>query len=182
MPLTSAANNAAGAAFPLTSPEYDRCLSRSVLEEVVQIAADCASRQKIHRKIGMFVLWRRYRQQPQLHLARHRDVALQLLLLPLHRLVEPCVFDRDRNLRGHGRQHPYMIFIEKSGARMLQVENADDAIFVEERNDQLRPRLSIHGQITLILEHVRHIDRTPLAHRRTHQPRRHRDAAQGACA
>ena len=39
------------------------------------------------------------RQQPQLHLARHGDVALQLRLLAAHGLVEARILNGDGHLR-----------------------------------------------------------------------------------
>ena len=122
------------------------------------------------------------RQQPQLHLARHGDVALQLPLLAAHRLVEPRILDGDGDLRGQRGQHALVLFVEEAGARVFQVEHADDAALVEQRHDQLRAGLRVHGQVALVLAHVGHVDRPPLAHRRAHQAAVDGNAAQWARA
>ena len=119
------------------------------------------------------------RQQAELHLARHGDVALELPLLALDGLVEARVLNGDGDLRGQGGQHALVLFIEEAGARVFEVEHADDAAFVEERHDQLGARLGIHGQIARILAHVGNVDGAPLAHRRAHQAAGDGDAAHG---
>ena len=118
-------------------------------------------------------------QQAELHFARHGDVALELLLLALDRLVEARVFNGDGDLRGQGGERAHVVFVEEAGARVLQIEHADDAVFVEERHDELGARLGIHREIALVLAHVGNIDRTPLAHRRADQPAGDGDAAHG---
>ena len=59
--------------------------------------------------------------------------------------------------------------LKNAGAGVLQVEHADDAALVEQRHNQLRARLRIHGHVARIFAHVGHIDAPPLAHRRAHQ-------------
>ena len=55
------------------------------------------------------------RQQAQLHLARHGDVALQLPLLAAHGLVEARILDRDGDLRAQRGQHALVLFVEEAG-------------------------------------------------------------------
>ena len=81
--------------------EDDCCLVGRVFEEVVEISADCAGRQKADRKFSVLVHGRSGGQQAELHFASHGNVALELLLLAFHGLVEPGVFDGDGDLRGH---------------------------------------------------------------------------------
>ena len=66
-------------------------------------------------------------------------------------------------------QHALVLFVEERRLRVLQVEHADDAAFVEQRHNQLRARLGIHGDVARILAHVGHVDQPPLAYRRAHQ-------------
>ncbi len=84
------------------------------------------------------------RQQAKLHLAGHGDVSLELALLAVDGLIEARVLDGDGDLRGQRGQHALVLFIEEVGARVLEIEHADDAAFVEERDDQLRAGLGIH--------------------------------------
>ena len=124
---------------------------RAVLDKVVQIAADGARGQKAHRQLGVGVLGRRRRQQAQLHLARHGHVSLELALLRAHRLVEARILNGDGDLRGQRGEHALVLFIEEAGARVLQIENADDPALVEERHDQLGAGLGVHGQVARVL-------------------------------
>ena len=80
-------------------------------------------------------------QQAELDFAGHGDVALELLLLALDGLVEARVFNGDGDLRGHGGEGAHVVFIEEGGARVFEIEDADDAVLVEERNDELGARL-----------------------------------------
>ncbi len=76
---------------------------------------------------------------------------LQLGFLAADGLVEAGVFDGDGDLRGERGEHALVLFIEEVGARVFEVENADDAALVEERHDQLGARLGIHraGSVSL---------------------------------
>ena len=76
-----------------------------------------------------------------------------------HGLVEPRILNRDRHLRRHGGEHALVLFIEEAGARVFQVQHADDAPLVKQRDDQLRPRLGIHLQVARILAHIGNVDR-----------------------
>ena len=86
------------------------------------------------------------RQQAELDLAGHGDVALQLALLAADGLVEAGVLNGDGDLRGEGGEHALVVLIEEVGAGVFQVENADDAAFVKERDDQLGAGFGIHGR------------------------------------
>jgi hypothetical protein len=93
------------------------------------------------------MLGRGGRQQAQLHLARHGDVALQLPLLAAHGLVEARILNGDGHLRGQGGQDALVLFVEEAGARVFQVEHADDAALVKEGHNQLGAGLLVHGHI-----------------------------------
>ena len=140
--------------------QHDGGLVGTVVEKVVEVAADGARGQKAHGHLGVWhARAASVRQQAQLHLARHGDVALQLPLLARDRLVEARVLNGDGHLRGQRGQHALVLFVEEAGARVLQVEHADDAALVEERHDQLGAGLGIHGQVARVLAHVGNIDR-----------------------
>jgi hypothetical protein len=109
------------------------------------------------------------RQQAELHLARHCDIALELALLAANGLVEPRIFNRNGNLRAQRSEHTLVLFIEEGWPRVLEIENADDARFIEQRHDQFRARLGIHGQVALVPAHVGDVERAPLAHRCAHE-------------
>ena len=100
----------------------------AVVEEVVEVAADGARGQKADGHLGVLVCGRRGRQQAQLHLARHGDVVLELLLLAVHGLVEARVLDGDGDLRGERGQRALVVFVEVIGARVFEIEHADDAL------------------------------------------------------
>ena len=153
-----------GSGFAADVAEDDGGLVGRVFEEVVEVAADGAGGQKADREFGVLVHGRRGRQQAKLDFAGHGDVALELLLLALDGLVEARVFDGDGDLRGHGGEGADVIFVEEGGARVLEIEDADDALLVEERNDEFGARFCVHGEIALILAHVGNVDGTPLAH------------------
>src|SRR3954453_19928563 len=69
-----------------------------VVQKVVHVAANCACRQEASGKLGGLVLRPRLRQQAELDLPGHLQVVLQALLLLCYALVEPGVFNRDRDL------------------------------------------------------------------------------------
>ena len=76
-------------------------------------------------------------------------------------------------------QHALVLFVEEAGARVFQVQHADDAALVKQGHDQLGAGLGIHGQVARVLAHVGNIDGAPLAHRGAHQSAGDGDAAQG---
>ena len=125
--------------------EHDGGAVGAVVEKVVEVAADGAGGQKTDGHVGVGMRGRVGRQQAELHLARHGDVAFQLALLAADGLVEARVLDGDGDLRGQRGQHALVLFIEEAGARVFQVEHADDAALVEERHDQLGAGLGVHG-------------------------------------
>ena len=153
--------------------------SGRVFEEVVEIAADGARGKEADGEFGVLVDGRRGRQQAQLNFACHGDVAFELLFLALDGLVEARVFDGDGDLRGHRGERAHVVVVEECGARVLKIEHADHALFVEERNHELGARLCIHGQIALVLAHVGDVDGSPLAHGRADQAAGDGDAAHG---
>ena len=109
MPLTRAAKRAAGAALPLTSPSTMAVRFGAVVDEVVEVAADGAGGEKADRHVGVGVRGRVGREQAELHLAGHGDVALQLALLAANGLVEARVFDGDGDLRGERGEHALVL-------------------------------------------------------------------------
>ncbi len=137
--------------------QHDGRPAGAVVKKVVEVAADGACRQKPHCHVGIGQHRRRRRQQPQLHLAGHGDVALQLPFLGAHGLVEPRVLDSDGYLRRQRRQHALVLFVEEARARVFQVQHADHAPLVEQRHNQLRPGLGIHRQVARVLAHVGHV-------------------------
>ena len=86
-----------------------------------------------------------------MHFAGHGDVSFELALLAVHGLVEARVLDGDGDLRAERGEHALVFFVEEAGARVLEVEHADDAALVEERDDELRAGLGIHGEVARIL-------------------------------
>ncbi len=79
----------------------------------------------------MRMLRRGRRQQAKLHLARHGEVALQSLLLAGDTLIEPRILNGDCDLRGQGARVRSCSSLKIVGARVLEVEHADDRVLVE---------------------------------------------------
>ena len=101
-------------------------------------------------------------QQAQLHLAGHGKIALQLLLMANDLAVESGVFDGDCDLRGQCGQGALVALVEVARADMLQIEDANDAVFVEERHDHLRARFGIDHVIAGVLADIGDVDQPPL--------------------
>ena len=83
-----------------------------------------------------------------------------------HRLVETRVLDGDGDLRGHRGEHALVLFVEEAGAGVFQIEHADDAALIEERNHHLGARLRVHREIARVLAHIGHVDRRAIRARR----------------
>ena len=135
----------------------------AVVEEVVEIAADGARGKKADGHVRVGVRGSLGWQQAELHLAGHGDVLLKLALLAVHGLVEARILDGDGDLRAEGGEHALVLFIEEAGAGVFEIEHADDAALVEERDDELGASLGIHRQVARIFVDVGNIDGTPLA-------------------
>ncbi len=118
-------------------------------------------------------------QQAQLHLARHGDIALQLCLLAADGLVEAGVFNADGDLGGEGGQYALMLFMEEAGAGVFEVQNADDAALVKERDDQLGAGFGVDGEVARVVADIGNIDVAPLADRGADQAAGDGQAAQG---
>ncbi len=116
------------------------------------------------------MLRRAVRQQAQLHLSRHLQVLLQPLLLLRDPLVQPRVFNRDRDLRGQRRQRALMVLVEGVRAGMLKLKHADDAVFINKRHDQLRACFRVFHVVASILADVRYMHQPPFRDRHAHQP------------
>ena len=110
------------------------------------------------------------RQQAKLQFARQRQVAFQALLLPGDLLVQPGIFDRDRDLRGQGRHCAVVVVGKKSPFGVLQVQHSDDLIFVNQRHRQLRAGFRIQHDVARVLAHVRDQHRLPVTRGISHQP------------
>src|SRR6185437_1695249 len=104
---------------------------RTVVDEVVDVTADGARGQKGGGNLRVTQARRRSGQQPQLHLARHREIAFQPLLLVGDTLVEPRVRNGNRYLRRQRRKRGLVLLVVVVDARMLQVHHADDAALVD---------------------------------------------------
>ncbi len=65
------------------------------------------------------------------------------------------VLDRNRNLRRQRRDRALVIFGEEPAPGVLQVQHADDLVFVDQRHRQLRPGFGIHGNVARIFADVR---------------------------
>ena len=72
-----------------------------------------------------------------------------------------------------------MVLVEEGSARVFEIEHSDDALFIEERNDEFGARFRIHREIALIFAHIGNIDGTPLAHGCADEPAGDGDAAHG---
>ena len=106
----------------------------TVLQEVVEVAADLTRRRKPRRDFGILeqrqLLW----QQAELQLAGQRQVLLQALLLARDAFVQRRILDRDGHLGRHGGHDTDVVFIEVVAPRVLDVEDADHLVFVDQRN------------------------------------------------
>ena len=145
------------------------------MDEVVQVAADGARRNKLRADFEIRNLRLGMRQQPELQFARQRQIALQTLLLPGNLLVQPRVLDRNRNLRRQRGQRALVIFGEISAARMLQIEHADHFFLVDQRHRQFRARLRIQQDVARILAHIRNQHRFLALRGISHQSASKRD-------
>ena len=177
MPETSAAYSAAGAALPETSPStmamrlrlrrfVERVAGRAVVDEVVDVAADGARGQEGRRDLRAARLRRRAGQQAELHLARHRQVALQPLLLFGDALVEPRIRDRDGHLRGQRGERGLVVLVVVVDARVFEVDHADDLALVDQRHGELGAHLGVGDDVARVLAHVGHQDAACAAARR----------------
>ncbi len=119
------------------------------------------------------------REQAKLHFASHGDIFLKLALLAVNGLIETRILDGDGDLRGQRGQHALVLFIEEVGTSVFEIEHADDAALVEERDDELRAGLGVHGQIARIFVDIGDVDGTPLADRCADNAARNGNAANG---
>ena len=71
-------------------------------------------------------------------------------------LVELCVFDGNGDLRCQRRDGSFVVFVEKAASRVLQIEHADDLVFVNERYDQFGMGLGVERNVARIFTHIRY--------------------------
>ena len=93
----------------------------------------------------------------------HREIALKLLLMAEDLLVEAGIFDGDGDLCGEGGEGAFMALVEVVGLDVFQIEDADDAVFVEERDDHFRTRFSIDHEVAGVFGDVGDVDQSPLS-------------------
>ena len=152
--------------------------SGRVFEKVVEVAANGAGRKKAHREFGVLVHGgvvgsRRSCTSRAMAMSRSSCCSCR------HGLVEARVLDGDGDLRGHRGEGADVLFVEESSAGVFEIEHADDAFLIEERNDEFRARLRVHGEIALVLADVGNVDGTPLADGCTDKAAGDGDAAHG---
>ena len=123
--------------------------------EIVKIAADGARRHELRRDIQMGEFGMGLRQKPSLQFARERKITLQPAFLALDFFVEARVFQCDRNLRGQCRHGALVVLGEESAAGVLEIEHADNFVFVDQRNGQLGACFGVGLDVARILVDIR---------------------------
>ncbi len=154
---------------------FDR--SRTIVQKVVQVAADRARRPKAARDLGIRRRRRHRRQQPQLHLPCHLQIALHPLLFLVDALVQIGIRNRDGDLRGQRGQRALVILVVVVHPRVFQVDDADHLALIDQRSRQLGARLRVLNQVARLPAHIRSQNRRTLERRGADQPLAQRDAA-----
>jgi len=140
----------------------ERVARPSVVDEVVDVAADGARGQKRRSNLRVSRLRRRAGQQPELDFTRHCEVPLQPLLLLVDALVEAGIGDGDCNLGGQCGQRGLMVLVVVVHAGVFEVDDADDLAFVDQRHGQFGAHLRIGYDVARVLANVGHENRRPL--------------------
>ncbi len=126
----------------------------------MEVAAEFARGREPAGHVDAFQALRQFRgQQRRLHALREAHFLFEPFLVRDHRLVETRVLDRHRRVVGEKRQQLDVTLVERVEFRAREVEDADAAILVEERDHQLRAHVFDHLDVARILAHVRHVDR-----------------------
>src|SRR6202035_453962 len=126
----------------------------TVIEEVIDVAADGAGRQKLRCELRILWLWQNLWQQAELHLTRHRKIALKPLLFLLQSLIEAGILDSDGDLRSQRSYRRDVVFVEEAYAGMFQIHYTDDGALVDKRHHEFRSRFRIQLNIAIVFAHV----------------------------
>ena len=114
--------------------EGDQHLRIAVSEKIVEVAADFARRAQSDGDFETGHLGRFRRQQHGLQFEGGAQIFLHAPLALADFLVEPRIFDRDRDRRRQQAQRARMVFGEISDALAFQIHHADDAILHDQRH------------------------------------------------
>src|SRR6266404_8598780 len=145
------------------------------MDEVVQVAANRAGRNKLRADFKIWNLGTRMRQQAKLQFMRQCKIALQALLLFSNLLVQTRVLDRNRDLGCERCEGALVIFGEVSAARVFEIEHADYFFLVDERHREFLSRLGIQQDVARIFADVRNQHRFFAFRRISYQPATDRD-------
>ena len=96
------------------------------------------------------------------------ELAVHAGFVPRHLLIEPRVFQRNRQLCRQNRQRLDVLLGEVVQLGALQVEHAHHAILVDHRNGELRARFRIHHDVARVRGDVRHQHRLAQSRRSAH--------------
>ncbi len=96
------------------------------------------------------------------------ELAVHAGFVPRHLLIEPRVFQRNRQLCRQNRQRLDVLLGEVVQLGALQVEHAHHAILVDHRNGKFRTRFRIHHGVARVRSDVRHQHRLAQSRRSTH--------------
>ena len=101
--------------------------------------------------------------------ARQRQVAFQALFLAGNFLVQPGIFNRDRDLSRQRGDRALVVVGKESALGVLQIEHADDFVFVDQRHRQFRAGLRIQQDVARIFADVGHQHGLPVTRGISHQ-------------
>ena len=125
-----------------------------MLEEIVKIAADLASRTGFQSYFEPGDLRRDSRSQNVLQFTRRLQVLLHALFALRQLFVETGVLNRTRNLRGQQRKRPHMIFREETELCALEIHDANHAILQNQRDGYFRPHILVRGDVARIGQYI----------------------------
>jgi hypothetical protein len=127
----------------------------AVVEEVIDVAADGAGGVEADGDLGVGGGGGIGRHEAELDLARHFQVALHALFFLVNALVEARVGDGDGDLRGEGGEGAEMVFVVVVDAGVFEVDDADDAAFIDEGDGELGAGFRVFGDVARVLADIR---------------------------
>jgi len=131
----------------------------TVVEVVVDIASDGASGDELGGDLGVGEFWRTRGHETELDLAGHLEVSFHTLLFLVDALVEAGVGDADGDLRREGGEGALVVFVVVVDASVLEVEDADDFSFVDERDGELGADFRVGFDVAAVFADVWREDR-----------------------
>lgn len=135
----------------------------SVGQKIIKVAAQFLCREIEHGDINSMqpghLLW----QKQLLDLARPLQVFRPALLGPAQLIVQAGILEGDSHGGGQGGEHLFVIFGECARLDALEIQDAEQAVFHDQRNDQLRlhQRAPLAPDVPWVELHPVYADRLP---------------------